>query len=53
MKGLLEEHFANANDFRSEVIPGAISKGMKVKPCYLIMQYICVCVCVLCRLFNS
>ncbi|KAH7547652.1 hypothetical protein FEM48_Zijuj01G0332600 [Ziziphus jujuba var. spinosa] len=31
IKGLLEEHFPTANDFRSEVIPGAISKGMKVQ----------------------
>ncbi|KAF3451103.1 hypothetical protein FNV43_RR07192 [Rhamnella rubrinervis] len=31
MKGLLEQHFPRANDFRSEVIPGAISTGMKVE----------------------
>lgn len=31
MRGLLEQHFPKANDFRSEVIPGAISTGMKVK----------------------
>lgn len=30
MKGLLEQHFPKANDFRNEVIPGAISNGMKV-----------------------
>ncbi|XP_050383417.1 inactive glucose-1-phosphate adenylyltransferase small subunit 2, chloroplastic [Argentina anserina] len=31
LKRLLEEHFPEANDFRSEVIPGAISRGMKVQ----------------------
>lgn len=28
---LLREHFPKANDFASEVIPGAISIGMKVR----------------------
>lgn len=28
---LLKEHFPKANDFTSEVIPGAISIGMKVR----------------------
>lgn len=32
MKRLLEEHFPEANDIRSEVIPGAVSLGMKVLP---------------------
>ncbi|XP_050126698.1 inactive glucose-1-phosphate adenylyltransferase small subunit 2, chloroplastic-like isoform X2 [Malus sylvestris] len=31
MKRLLEEHFPKGNDFTSEVIPGAISFGMKVQ----------------------
>ncbi|KAM5548327.1 inactive glucose-1-phosphate adenylyltransferase small subunit 2, chloroplastic [Rosa sericea] len=31
LKRLLEEHFPEANDFRTEVIPGAISIGMKVQ----------------------
>ena len=30
LKRLLEEHFPEANDFKSEVIPGAISLGLKV-----------------------
>lgn len=30
MKGILEQHIPKANDFKSEVIPGAISTGMKV-----------------------
>lgn len=30
MKKLLEDYFPNANDFTSEVIPGAVSVGMKV-----------------------
>lgn len=32
LKRLLEEHFPEANDIRSEVIPGAVSLGMKVLP---------------------
>lgn len=31
MVKLLREHFPKANDFKSEVIPGAISLGMKVR----------------------
>lgn len=31
MKRLLEEDFPKANDFASEVIPGAMSIGMKVQ----------------------
>lgn len=31
MVQLLKEHFSKANDFTSEVIPGAISIGMKVR----------------------
>ncbi|EXB88274.1 Glucose-1-phosphate adenylyltransferase small subunit 1 [Morus notabilis] len=31
MKRLLEDYFPNANDFTSEVIPGAVSVGMKVQ----------------------
>nr|XP_011466273.1 PREDICTED: inactive glucose-1-phosphate adenylyltransferase small subunit 2, chloroplastic [Fragaria vesca subsp. vesca] len=31
LKRLLEEHFPEANDIRSEVIPGAVSLGMKVQ----------------------
>ncbi|PRQ45999.1 putative glucose-1-phosphate adenylyltransferase [Rosa chinensis] len=31
LKRLLEEHFPEANDFRTEVIPGAISIGMKIQ----------------------
>lgn len=31
MVKLLREHFPKANDFASEVVPGAISLGMKVR----------------------
>lgn len=36
MKRLLEEHVPKGNDFTSEVIPGAISIGMKVIPAYTV-----------------
>ena len=34
---LLKEYFPKANDLTSEVIPGAISLGMKVRSCIFII----------------